>query len=240
MKNTLLVIIIVGLALGSCVTKSTSNNSKAAYQLAVNARDYNSATSILTQWLAQDSSIGEWAYDSLAFYHYFYITNPNAVRNSSTPMFYVNKGLELKANDEYLKDIKAKLLLEQGKDTVSYGIFEELWKATNNYSYYWDMAFIEIARNHVKEAEAMIDNMLKDPKNMEKKVKMEHIQVQLIEEVPAKAAFLYLHALIQNGQRDVMGAAQSLQESLKISPEFYAAKRSIMDLQRMAAQSQGR
>jgi hypothetical protein len=151
-------------------------------------------------------------------------------------MFFVDKGLSLNNNNEYLKEIKGKLLLEQGKDTLSYNMFFELWKNTQNYTYYWDMAFIETARGKIAVVDSMIQQIMKAPDNMEKKVRLAHLEAQIQEEVPAKAAFLYLNSLLQNSRHDVLGAAQSLQEALKISPKFYAAQRTIVELHRAEAQ----
>lgn len=239
MRNFLFLITILGFALGSCSSNSTDNGYKKSYDLAQKAGDHVTSSQILLQWVANDSTIGKWAYDSLAFYHYYYAANPATVRNPSVAMFYVDKGLSINSNNEFLKDIKGKLLLEQGKDTLSYNMFMDLWKTTKNYSYYWDMAFIETARGRMDVVDSMIQEIKKAPDNLTKKVRMEHLQAQVIEEVPAKAAFLYLNALLQNSRRDMMGSAESIKEALQIAPKFYAAQRFIVDMQRAASQAQG-
>jgi hypothetical protein len=239
MRNFLYLMTIAGLTLGSCTSNSKDNGYKKAYDLSQKAGDHVSSSQILLQWVANDSSIGQWAYDSLAFYHYYYAANPATVRNPSVSLFYVEKGLALNGKNEFLKDIKGKLLLEQGKDTLSYNTFMELWNTTNNYSYYWDMAFIETARGKMNVVDSMIQVIMKAPDNLTKKVKMEHLQAQVIEEVPAKAAFLYLNALLQNSRRDMIGSAESIKEALQIAPKFYAAQRFIVDMQRAASQAQG-
>lgn len=225
--------------LASCTQKTSENSYKKAYELAQKSGDHVASAQVLLQWVANDTSISKWAFDSLAFYHYYYSANPTTVRNPSVAMFYADKGLAINDQNEFLKDIKGKLLLEQGKDTLSYETFESLWKSTKNYSYYWDMAFIETARGKMDVVDKMIKEVLNAPDNLTKKVKMEHLQAQVIEEVPAKAAFLYLNALLQNSRRDMMGSAESIKAALQIAPKFYAAQRFIVDMQRAASQAQG-
>lgn len=225
--------------LASCTQKTSENSYKKAYELAQKSGDHVASAQVLLQWVANDSSINKWAFDSLAFYHYYYSANPTTVRNPSVAMFYADKGLAINDQNEFLKDIKGKLLLEQGKDTLSYETFESLWKSTKNYSYYWDMAFIETARGKMDVVDKMIKEVLNASDNLTKKVKMEHLQAQVIEEVPAKAAFLYLNALLQNSRRDMMGSAESIKAALQIAPKFYAAQRFIVDMQRAASQAQG-
>ncbi len=238
MKN-FFYILLLAVTFTACTQNNSQNPYKKAYDLAQKSGDHVASSQILLQWVANDSTIDKWAYDSLAFYHYYYAANPATVRNPSVAMFYADKGLSVNNQNEFLKDIKGKLLLEQGKDTLSYEMFESLWKATKNYSYYWDMAFIETARGRLDVVDKMIQEVLNAPDNLTKKVKMEHLQAQVIEEVPAKAAFLYLNALLQNSRRDMMGSAESIKASLQLAPKFYAAQRFIVDMQRAASQAQG-
>lgn len=214
--------------------QSKESKFKKGYELAHSALDRESTISILTQWLANDSSISNWAYDTLAYYHYFFKVNPGAVRNPATPMYYVDKGLDINKGNLFLKDLKAKLLLEKGKDTLAFSMFEEMWKQTNDYTYYWDMTYIQIARGNIANAEEMIKGVLVSPDKIEgKKVKMEAITAQITENIAAKAAFTYLDALVKNIKRDVLGSFELLKKCIEIEPNFYAAKRDIMELQRM-------
>ncbi len=225
------------LVVASCkqgANQSKESKFKKGYELAHSALDRESTISILTQWLANDSTISNWAYDTLAYYHYFFKVNPGAVRNPTTPMFYADKGIEINKNNLFLKDIKAKLLLEKGKDTLAFSMFEEMWKQTNDYTYYWDMTYIQIARGNIANAEEMIKGVLGSPDKIEgKKVKMEAITAQITENIAAKAAFTYLDALVKNIKRDVLGSFELLKKCIEIEPNFYAAKRDIMELQRM-------
>ena len=59
------------------------------------------------------------------------------------------------------------------------------------------------------------------------------------EEVNAKAADIYLQALMLRSTGDIMACANALQAALEIEKDFYAAKQSIVDLQRAYAQQQG-
>ena len=134
MKKSIFILFAVVAFFASCNNHQNESTFKKSYEFAQKAQDHATSAQILTQWLANDSTIGKWAYDSLALYHYFYAVNPSAVRNPYTAMFFVDKGLSLNNNNEYLKEIKGKLLLEQGKDTLSYNMFFDLWKATQNYT----------------------------------------------------------------------------------------------------------
>ena len=116
MKKYLLVFLVIGVLFAACGNKQNESSFKKSYEFSQKALDHATSAQILTQWLANDSTIGKWAYDSLALYHYFYAVNPSAVRNPYTAMFFVDKGLSLNNNNEYLKEIKGKLLLEQGKE----------------------------------------------------------------------------------------------------------------------------
>jgi hypothetical protein len=58
--------------------------------------------------------------------------------------------------------------------------------------------------------------------------------------VNAKAAFIYLQALMLRAAGDILTSAKALEAALKEDQNFYAAKQSILDLQRMYAQQQAR
>ena len=81
----------------------------------------------------------------------------------------------------------------------------------------------------------MITVALGDAALKDKKVAMEHIQAQLTERVSTEAAFLFLKYQLAVANRNIMQGAEFLQKALEIEPNFYAARRSIMDLQRMSA-----
>lgn len=206
-----------------------------AYNLAHSAGDKQTVIHTLTQWVAIDSSITNWAWDTLAYYHYFYNITPGAVRNPETALYYVNKGLSVSTNNEFLKDIKAKLVLEKGDDSTAYSMFEEMWNSTQKPTYFWDLTWLEVARGNIPKALQMIDQALNDSAIMSGTVTMEHIQAQITEDVKSEAAFLFLKYQIEFAKQNIMKGAEYLQKCVEIDPNFYAAKRSIMELQRYSA-----
>lgn len=234
---------ILGIAVAvfftACGSKSTDEkvtlDVEKAYNLAHSAGDKETVIQTLTQWAAIDSSITNWAWDTLAYYHYFYKVTPGAVRNPETALFYVNKGLAISPSNEFLKDIKAKLVLEKGDDTTAYSMFEEMWNSTQKPTYFWDLTWLEVARGNIPKALQMIDQAMNDSTIMSGTVTMEHIQAQITEEVKAEAAFLFLKYQIEFAKQNIMKGAEYLQKCMEIDPNFYAAKRSIMELQRYSA-----
>lgn len=235
MKFLSLVTLMAGI---SACTQKTDSLEK-SYKMAVAAGDYRAAGNALVLWLNQDSSIQNWAYDSLAYIHYFHLGGSGEqVRNPKTPLYYAEAGLKQNAKSTFLREIKAKLLLEQGKDTASMVMLRDLYDETKDQTYWWDMCFVEMARGNVMGCDSMVTLALADPKVADKKVRMEHIAAGVAETVNAKAAFIYLQALMLRGAGDVMASANALEAALKEDKDFYAAKQSILDLQRMYAQQQ--
>ncbi len=235
MKYLYILMAIMGLS--ACTNKQSDSNEqlKATYQLALEAQDRETVISTLTHWVAQDSTVESWVLDTLAYYHYFYKVIPGMVRSSNTPMFYTNKGLLNNPKSLFLRDIKAKLLLEEGKDTAAFDMFQVMWEETKDPTYYWDLTWIQIARGRMSEADSMISVAMSNTELKDKKVAMEHIQAQLTERVATEAAFLFLKYQLAVANRNIMEGAEYLQKALEIEPNFYAARRSIMDLQRMSA-----
>ena len=209
------------------------------YKMGVSAGDYRAASNALLLWINQDSSIQKWAYDSLAYMHYFHLGGSSEqVRNPKTPLYYAEAGLKQNPKNTFLREIKAKLLLEQGKDTASMVMFRDLYDETKDQTYWWDMCFVEMARGNVIGCDSMVTLALADPKIGDKKVRMDHIAASVSESVNAKAAFIYLQALMLSAAGDIMASANALEAALKEDKNFYAAKQSILDLQRMYAQQQ--
>lgn len=235
MKYIYILLAIAGLAACNAEKTNQIDVLKSTYQLALEAEDRETVISTLTQWVAQDTAVDSWVLDTLAYYHYFYKVIPGMVRSSKTPMFYTEKGLDKNPNSLFLRDIKAKLLLEEGKDTAAFEMFDVMWKETQDPTYYWDLTWIQIARGRMNEADSMIAVALNNVALKEKKVAMEHIQAQLTERVSTEAAFLFLKYQLSVANRNIMQGAEFLQKALEIEPNFYAARRSIVDLQRMSA-----
>jgi hypothetical protein len=230
---------LVALMAGISACTQKTDSMEKSYKMAVAAGDYRAAGNALVLWLNQDSSIQNWAYDSLAYIHYFHLGGSGEqVRNPKTPLYYAEAGLKQNAKSTFLREIKAKLLLEQGKDTASMVMLRDLYDETKDQTYWWDMCFVEMARGNVMGCDSMVTLALADPKVSDKKVRMEHIAAGVAETVNAKAAFIYLQALMLRGAGDVMASANALEAALKEDKDFYAAKQSILDLQRMYAQQQ--
>jgi hypothetical protein len=230
---------LVALMAGISACTQKTDSLEKSYKMAVAAGDYRAAGNALVLWLNQDSSIQNWAYDSLAYIHYFHLGGSGEqVRNPKTPLYYAEAGLKQNAKSTFLREIKAKLLLEQGKDTASMVMLRDLYDETKDQTYWWDMCFVEMARGNVMGCDSMVTLALADPKVADKKVRMEHIAAGVAETVNAKAAFIYLQALMLRGAGDVMASANALEAALKEDKDFYAAKQSILDLQRMYAQQQ--
>ena len=218
----------------SCTQKGGEKRNAAiiaSYETAQKAQDYQTACAFLVQLAAEDSASNKWAYDSLAFYHYFYLFTPGTVRNTHTGKYYAQKGLDLNPANDFLQEIKAKLELEEQKVGSAEATFQNLWRKTNDYTYWWILSFIEAhAKGNLKKADSMITMAITEPAAKGKTVRMEHIQERIRETVSAKAAFLYLKATLLMVNKDLTGSAQLLNEALKESPDFYAAKRSIYDM----------
>ena len=239
--KALKILSLVALMAGISACTQKTDSLEKTYRMGVSAGDYHAASNALVLWLNQDSSIQNWAYDSLAYIHYFYLGGSSEqVRKPKTPLFYAEAGLKRNPKNTFLREIKAKLLLEQGKDTASMVMFRDLYDETKDQTYWWDMCFVEMARGNVMGCDSMVTIALADPKVGDKKVRMEHIAAGVSESVNAKAAYIYLQALMLRGTGDIMASANALEAALKEEKNFYAAKQSILDLQRLYAQQQSR
>lgn len=199
-----------------------------AYNEARTAQDYNAAVALLLQIAAKDSANNIWVYDSLALYHFTYLTPANQVRNPFTAKYYTEKGLKLNASNFFLLEIKAKLLLEEQKDTQSFIILKDLWQKTGDYTYLWDMTLIEVLRKRINVADSMANTVIASAESATKTVR---ITDQILQTINAKAAFLYIRATLANIKGDLKVTAESLQEALQIAPNFYLAQKGYYELQ---------
>lgn len=201
------------------------------YKTARLSGDYNLAALSLTRITEMDSANAAILYDSLAWYHYFYLYQPGAVRAAPTAMFYTKKGLAINPNNIFLLEIKAKLDLEEQRDTMSKGIFQRLYNRTHDITYLWDIAFIELyAQNNIKKTDSIINSVISKVESEVQLVRLEHLQERIQEKVAAKSAFLYLRAVIQAGQNNRAKAMKTLEEAIKYSPNFYYARLSLEQL----------
>ena len=208
------------------------------YQLYTQARaaqDYQTAVTALSLMAAEDSAQYPWALDSLAFYHFFYMNIPGLVKNPTTALYYCDRGLAASPNNDFLRELKGKLMLGQGNDSVAMEIFSSLWNKSKDYTYLWEMTFLNLATGNFPYCDSVVKTVLGQPDAATKKVRMTHPEVAIQETVDARAAFLFFDALIKNNQGDFMGAAETLNQCLKYAPNFYLAKKGIYEMQQNAS-----
>ena len=213
-----------------CQQKSKKDNSSVmkAYSEARKAQDYTAASALLLQIAANDSAGSAWVYDSLSLYHFIYLAPTNMVRNPTTAKYYTEKGLKYNANNDFLQEIKAKLLLEEQNDTASFKIFKSLYDKSGDYTYLWEMTLVELLRRRTGIVDTMVMNVLTSSEADNKTVR---IMDQVRQTVKAKAAFLYIKATLYNMKGELKGTAESLQEALKIEPNFFLAQKGLYELQ---------
>ncbi|MBL7812653.1 MAG: hypothetical protein JNL57_10560 [Bacteroidetes bacterium] len=216
----------------SVLRSTLINQNYELYGITRKCGDIQGAIAALNHLELMDSSTHNWIYDSLAFYHYFYNTGNGNVRNANTPLFYAEKGLTIQPKNTFLQEIKAKLLLETGNDTASYALLTALYDRTRDYTFLWDMAYVEMARGNTKKAEQVIKQALNSADITLRTVRLESIADRVLEEVPAKAAFLYLKSIILNGKRDYQGAYRQLQEVLRLAPNCFAARKTMYEMEK--------
>lgn len=228
---------VIGL-LQSCKNspKNDLSDYKKIYQTARVAEDFNSAIFALTAIASKDSANNAWAFDSLAFYHYFYVATPQTLPNLKAVEYYAARGLEMNRNNHFLLELQAKAVLQQEKDTQAYTTFENLWAATHDYTYLWDMTFIEVGRGNTRRADSLIRAAVNSPDSITGKVRIEVIQARVLETVPMKAAFLYLQAqsILQKPQDLNLSLSQAMplmREALRIHPNFYSVQQTMYQIQ---------
>ena len=216
---------------------NSSNKSNRNHRLFTSARaaqDYQTAITALSMMANEDSAQYPWAIDSLAFYHFFYLNIPGLVKNPSTALHYCDKGLASNPDNEFLYELKGKLLLSQGKDSLAMEIFTNLWKKNKDYTYLWEITFINLATGQFAACDSAIKMVLEQPDAANKKVRFTHPEVVLQESIDARAAFLFFDALLKNNQGNFIGAAETLGKCLEYAPGFYLAKKGIYEMQQNA------
>ena len=216
--------------------KEKNDSFQNTFELAQEAGDHDAMIYSLTNWLANDTAAPNWVLDSLSFYHYFYKNTPGVVRDPKTALFYANKGLNENSSSTFLRDIRAKLMLEQGEDTAAVAEFTSLWSETQDPTYFWDLTMIEILRGNLKGADSMITQAQNNEEIKNKLVDLEDLQGQIKQSVRAEVAFIYLRGQHFMAQRDLMKAAEQLQKALELDPNFVLAQRAILEIQRYSSQ----
>lgn len=205
------------------------------YEKAVLLREMKTATQSLQLLITEEPTAYPWAYDSLAFYYYFYGNPMDLVRSTSLVNYMINKGLAINKDNLYLREMKARILLIEQDDTGAVEAFRQLYKETGDYTYRWYELYIEIARGNVKGAEAAIQQTLKADVPATRKVRLHHLQEQIQENLAIKSSFLYLKAMVQQVKQQYQPMANTLKDALKADPNFYLAAKTLQEL-RQASQ----
>jgi hypothetical protein len=232
MRYILTLIAASGLLVACKNSSKSSDQSVKFFKTARTAQDFPTAITALTMIAAQDSAANPWVYDSLAFYHYFYNNIPGMVKNPATALHFCNEGLKLNTNNDFLTELKGKLVLNMGKDTQALELFTGLWNKTKDYTYLWEMTFIELARGNNRFADSMIKMVsASNTQVATQKVRFTHIDVPMTESVDPRAAFLFFRALMKNNENKFNESAEILKQSLQIAPDFYLARKGMYELQ---------
>ena len=205
------------------------------YEKAILLREMKTATLCLQLLITEEPTAYPWAYDSLAFYHYFYGNPVDLARSTSLVNYMIDKGLSLDKSNLYLREMKARVLLIEQDDTGAVDAFRQLFKETGDYTYRWYELYIEIARGNVKNAETAVQQVLKSDVPITKKVRLHHLQEQIQENLGVKPSFLYLKALVQQVKQQYQPMANTLKDALKVDPGFYLAAKTLQEL-RQASQ----
>lgn len=205
------------------------------YEKAVLMREMKTATQCLQLLITEEPAAYPWAYDSLAFYHYFYGNPADLARSTALVNYMIDKGFSLNKNNLFLREMKARVLLIEQDDTGSIEAFRQLYKETGDYTYRWYELYIEIARGNVKTAETAVQQVLKADIPATKKVRLHHLQEQIQENLGVKPSFLYLKALVQQVKQQYQPMANTLKDALKADPNFYLAAKTLQEL-RQASQ----
>jgi predicted Zn-dependent protease len=219
------------LKLNTQIKKERINTEYELFKTAQISGDKVLAAASLTRLVELDPAQGYWVYDSLVLYHYMYFFTPGMPRPSQAAWHYAEKGLAMNPKNEFLLETKAKLLIEVQQDSAAYKIFNSLWDQYGDYTYLWEMTYVDLLIfQNIKRAEAAIAEVVKNKQSEISTVRIEILDEHYIENVPAKAAFLYLRAILQNAQGQSAKAKKTLQEVIKIAPAFITAKRSLYQL----------
>jgi len=205
------------------------------YEKAILLREMKTATNCLQLLITEEPTAYPWAYDSLAFYHYFYGNPVDLARSTSLVNYMIDKGLSLDKSNLYLREMRARVMLIEQDDTGAVDAFRQLFKETGDYTYRWYELYIEIARGNVKTAESAVQQVLKADVPITKKVRLHHLQEQIQENLGVKPSFLYLKALVQQVKQQYQPMANTLKDALKADPGFYLAAKTLQEL-RQASQ----
>lgn len=215
----------------SLLNKEASLQEYTLFKTAVTTGDYAFASNCLQRILVFDSSNAFWAYDSLALYHYLYLLTPGQAKRSPAAMYYTEQGLKLNPKNTFLLEIKGKLLIESGQDTAAYALFSDLWKKTGDYTFLWDLTYIDLyLYGKVKEVESRITEVVGKSEASIKTVRVDQVEERVIESINAKAAFLYLRGIILAEQGNKTKAIKTFEEVIKLAPNYMSAQRALYQM----------
>ncbi|MEY3983350.1 MAG: hypothetical protein RL160_907 [Bacteroidota bacterium] len=232
MKNILL-FSMMAIAASSC-QQAPSKQNNASHEVAVfeHARkvgDRGTCITALHRIAVLDSS-ATWVNDSLAYYYYFYTQNPKAAD------YYVDRSLKLKPEDIGMNELKAKVDIQQQKDSAGIARFEQLWKRTKDYTYLYNIAATHILTGRVVKADSMVVSLLQLNPIPGGNVRIEVAEANIQQQIPVEAAFTYLksYLVLMNGERAL--AMKMIDRCLELKPDFMLAQDMKMNMNRQAGQ----
>ncbi|MBU6324247.1 MAG: hypothetical protein KJS92_02070 [Bacteroidetes bacterium] len=174
-----------------------------------------------------DSS-ATWVSDSLAYYYYFYTQNPKAAGH------YVDISLKLKPDDIGMNELKAKVDIQQQKDSAGIARFEKLWNRTKDYTYLYNIAATHILTGRVVKADSIVVSLLKLNPIPAGNVRIEVAEANSQQQIPVEAAFTYLksYLVLMNGERAL--AMKMIERCLELKPDFMLAQDMKMNMTRQS------
>lgn len=176
-------------------------------------------------------------YDSLAFYHFFYLPDARSTDPFSAANFYVNKGLALNPNNYFLQEIQMRLFMNEATDTAFTKQLRELYAKTSDYTFLYMLVTVDFAvNNNVNRTQKEIDAILKRTEIGIKSVRIVDVPNKINETVPAIAAFYYLKAATSSDREKMV---RNLEIALKYAPNFYTAKMTLYQIKNQQGTPQG-
>jgi hypothetical protein len=213
----------------SC-NKNTGSQGKATFEQKVfeNARNVGDRGTCITALhrIAVLDSSATWVNDSLAYYYYFYTQNPKAAGH------YVDISLKLKPEDIGMNELKAKVDIQQQKDSAGIARFEKLWNRTKDYTYLYNIAATHILTGRIAKADSIVVSLLKLNPIPAGNVRIEVAEANSQQQIPIEAAFTYLksYLVLMNGDRAL--AMKMIDRCLELKPDFMLAQDMKMNMNR--------
>lgn len=227
-----LMLFTMGTALLISCKQSGQESGKATTEQKVfeNARkvgDRGTCITALHRIAVLDSS-ATWVSDSLAYYYYFYTQNPKAAGH------YVDISLKLKPDDIGMNELKAKVDIQQQKDSAGIARFEKLWNRTKDYTYLYNIAATHILTGRVVKADSIVVSLLKLNPIPAGNVRIEVAEANSQQQIPIEAAFTYLksYLVLMNGERAL--AMKMIERCLELKPDFMLAQDMKMNMTRQS------